>query len=174
MTPRMLRSVPFALAFLGASAVLVAPRAENSEAENAVLATSLKDVKLSLESGLATSEREGKPISAKFELDEGKLQLSAYTTKPEGFIEVVIDPKTGGIAKAKRITDASDLAAAASQKAAIERAKISLSAATETAVKASAGFRAVSVTPKLADGHPVAEVVLLQGATYKNVIQRLD
>lgn len=174
MMSRMFRSAILAAALLGASAALMSTKAENSEAENAVLATSLKDVKFALEAGLTTSEREGKPISAKFELDEGKLQLSVYTTKPEAFMEVVVDPKTGAIAKTEKIADAADLAAAEVQKAAMGKAAISLIAATERAIKANPGYRAVSVTPKVVDGHPVAEITLLQGATYKTAAERLD
>ena len=37
---------------------------------------------------MKASESEGKPISGKFELDEGKLQLSVYTEKARKFYEV--------------------------------------------------------------------------------------
>jgi hypothetical protein len=68
--------------------------------------------------------------------EDGKLQLSVYTMKGDDFMEVVADPKTGVIAKAEKITDAGDLKAASSQKAAMARAKVPLLTATETAVKA--------------------------------------
>ena len=91
-------------------------RAEDGEKDLPALAAALKDTKVKLEDGLTASEREGKPISAKFEIDDGKLQLSVYTMKADGFAEVVIDPKTGAIAKAEKITDAEDLEAAAHRK----------------------------------------------------------
>ena len=53
--------------------------------EHAELAKALKDAKVSLAEGLAASEREGQPISGKFELEEGKLQLSVYTMKSNAF-----------------------------------------------------------------------------------------
>ena len=84
------------------------------------------------------SEREGKSVSAKFEIDDGKLQLSVYTMKADGFAEVVIHPKTGAITKAEKITDAEDLEAAATQKAAMEKATTSLLAAKQKAVMANA------------------------------------
>src|SRR5258705_6363702 len=37
--------------------------------------------KISLQQGLAASAQAGQPISAKFEVDKGKLQLSVYTVK---------------------------------------------------------------------------------------------
>jgi len=143
-------------------------------AEDAALAAALKDTTVTLQGGLKASEREGTPISAKFEIEDGKLQLSVYTMKGNDFMEVVADPKTGGIAKAEKITDADDLKAAASQKAAMAKAPVSLFTATETAVKGNPGFRAVSIFPELKDGHPTAEVTLLQGSTFKKVTEKLD
>jgi hypothetical protein len=91
-------------------------RAEDNEKNLPALAAALKDAKVNLGDGLKASEREGKPISAKFEIDDGKLQLSVYTMKADGFAEVFIDSKTGAIAKAEKITDAEDLEAAAHRK----------------------------------------------------------
>ena len=94
--------------------------------------------------------------------------------KADGFAEVVIDPKTGAITKAEKITDAEDLEAAATQKAAMEKATISLFAATQKAVMANAGYQAVSITPEMREGHPTADITLLQGETAKNVAEKLD
>ena len=67
-------------------------------------------------------------------------------------MEVVADPKTGAISKAEKITDADDLKEATSQKATMAKAKVSLLAAAEAAVKANAGSRAVSIVPELKNG----------------------
>ena len=144
------------------------------EKDQAALAHAMQPAKATLEAGLKASEREGKPISAKFEIEDGKLQLSVYTRKGDGFTEAVLDPGTGAIVKAEKITDADDLKEAQAQSAAMTTAKRSLLAATEAAVKANSGFRAVSVEPELKDGHPVAEVTLLQGSTFKKVSSKLD
>jgi hypothetical protein len=127
-----------------------------------------------LQGGLKASAREGTPISAKFEIADGQLQLSVYTMNGDGFTEVVADPKTGAIAEAEKITDADDLKAAAAQKAAMAKAKVPLLAATDMAVDANAGSRAVSVYPQLQGSNPIAEVTLLQGTTFKNVTEKLD
>ena len=124
--------------------------------------------------GSRASEREGQAISAKFEIEDGKLQLSVYTIKGNDFMEVVADPQTGAIAKAEKITDAGDLKEAAEQKAAMAKAKVPLLTATETAVKANAGSRAVSIVPELKSGQATAEVTLLQGTTFKKVTEKLD
>src|ERR1700730_11826738 len=120
-------------------------RADESEKDRVALAAALKDAKVNLEDGLKASEGQVKPISAKFEVEDGKLQLSIYALKPDGFAEVVIDPKTGAITKAEKITDVEDLKAATTQKGALEKASTSLLAATEKAVKTNAGYRAVSI-----------------------------
>ena len=134
----------------------------------------MKDATATLQAGLKASEREGTPISAKFEIEDGELQLSVYTMKGEGFMEVVADPKTGAIAKADKITDANDLKAATSQKAAVAKAKVGLLVATENAVKVNIGSRGVSIDPQLQNGHALAEVTLLQGTAFKKVTEKLD
>jgi hypothetical protein len=142
--------------------------------DTAALAAAMKEATATLQGGLKASEREGTPISAKFEIEHGKLQLSVYTMKGDAFTEVVADPKTGAIAKAEKITDADDLKAAAVQKAAMAKAKVPLLTATETAVKNNAGFQAVSVYPELKGGQSTAEVTLVQGTTFKKVTEKLD
>jgi hypothetical protein len=144
------------------------------DTDTAALARALKDTTVTLQDGLKASEREGKPLSGKFEIEHDALQLSVYTLKGNDFIEVVADPKTGGIAKAEKITDADDLKAAAAQKAAMAKATVSLLAATDAAAKANAGLRTVSIYPQLQNGHAVAEVTLLQGTTLKKVMEKLD
>jgi hypothetical protein len=140
----------------------------------AAMAAALKDTKLTLQDGIKAGEREGQPISAQFEIDDGKLRLSVYTTKGEDFTEVVADPKTGAVVKAEKITDTDELNDAADQKAAMTKAKVSLVAALDAATKDNAGALPVAIFPDLRDGHPVAEVTLLEGTTPKTVTQKLD
>jgi hypothetical protein len=87
---------------------------------------------------------------------------------------VAADPKTGGIAKFEKITDADDLKEAAAQKAAMAKATVSLLAAADTAAEANAGLRLVSIYPQLQNGHAVAEVTLLEGTALKRVTEKLD
>ena len=148
------------------------PRAE--EAEPAALAKALQNMTVTLQDGLKASEREGKPISGKFEIEDNALQLSVYTLKGDDFMEVVMDPKTGAIAKAEKITEAGDLKEAAEQKAAMAKSTTSLLDAADAAVKANPGFRAVGIYPQLQNGSPVAAVTLLQGMAFKKVTEKLD
>lgn len=142
--------------------------------EHAELAKALKGVKTSLEKGLSASESQGKPISGKFEVEDGKLQLSVYTMKGDKFSEVIVDHKTGKVGKTEAITGGDDLTAAKAQSGAMAKAKLSLRAATENAVKANKGFRAVSVAPSVKDGHPVADITLVKGDEFKTVSEKLD
>jgi hypothetical protein len=147
---------------------------KGNDKEHAELAKALKGVKLSLEKALSASESQGKPISGKFEVEDGKLQLSAYTMKGDKFSEVIVDHKSGTVAKTEAITGGEDLSAAKAQSGAMAKAKVSLRAATEKAVKANKGFRAVSAMPSLKDGHPVAEITLIKGEEFKSVSEKLD
>ena len=169
------RALPFILlvAAIGLwSSVAATARAE--EGNPAALAAAMKNATATLQGGLRASEAQGTPISAKFEIEDGKLQLSIYTMKGNDFMEVVADPQTGAIGKAEKITDAGDLKEAAEQKAAMAKARVPLLTATETAVQANAGSRAVSIVPELKSGQATAEVTLLQGTTFKKVTEKLD
>jgi hypothetical protein len=169
------RAVPFILtiAAIGFLVGTIVPTWAE-DADPAALAAAMKNAMATLQSGLRASEAQGTPISAKFEIEDGKLQLSVYTIKGNDFMEVVADPNTGAIAKAEKITDADDLKEATEQKAAMARAKVPLLNAAETAVSANAGSRAVSIVPELKNGQATAEVTLLQGTTFKKVTEKLD
>jgi hypothetical protein len=65
------------------------------DAEHAELAKALRDAKIPLQRGLAASMKEGKPISAKYEVEHGKLQLSVYTMKGDKFSEGDRGPQDG-------------------------------------------------------------------------------
>jgi hypothetical protein len=146
----------------------------HDDKERAELAKALKDAKIPLQQGVTASTKEGKPISAKYEVDEGKLQLSVYTMKGDKFSEVIVDHKTGKVTKAEPITHAEDLTAAKAQGEAMAKAKRSLDAAASEAVKENKGYRVVSVMPALKDGHPVADVTLVKGVEWKTVSEKLD
>lgn len=171
----MRRHLVFAIAFIWLLAGhAIWAQQKSDDKEHAELAKALKGVKVSLEKGLSASESQGKPISGKFEVEDGKLQLSVYTMKGDKFSEVIVDPKTGKTAKTEAITGGDDLAAAKAQGSVIAKAKSSLGGATQKAVKANSGFRALSATPSMKDGHPVAEITLLKGEVFKTVLEKLD
>src|SRR3984893_17896728 len=117
--------------------------------------------KINLQQGLAASEQQGQPISAKFEIDEGKLQLSIYTARDGKFSEVLVDYTNGKVMKAEPIAEGDDLAAAKLQSAAMTKAKTTLKEAVDKAGAQSANIRVVSAVPSLKDGRPVVSVAFL-------------
>jgi len=140
-----------------------------------VLIKLLDASKINLQQALAASEQQGKPISAKFEVDEGKLQLSVYTVKEGKFFEVLVDYTNGKVMKAEPITEGNDLAAANLQSTAMAGAKITLKEAVDKTITQSAkNIRAVRAVPSLKDGHPVASIDVLNYNQFKAIQQALD
>jgi hypothetical protein len=134
----------------------------------------LEAAKISLGKGLAAAQQKGKPISGKFELEEGKLQLSVYTASKGKFRELIVNHTSGKVAKSEEIKDGEDLSHAVAQSKAMAKAKKSLSAAVAKAVAGNTGYRAVSVVPSLEQGKPVATVVLENATETKTVSEKLD
>jgi hypothetical protein len=141
--------------------------------DHAELAKALPSAKVSLTEGLAASAREGTPISGKFELEEGKLQLSVYTMKGDTFSEVIVDHTTGKVAKVEPITSGKDLTDATAQRAAMAKATMALRAAVTAALTAHPGAHAVSVTPKVQGDKAVAEVTLEEKGAMTTVSEPL-
>jgi uncharacterized membrane protein YkoI len=162
------------LAALVGSADYNAILADDDDEGREALIKLLDTAKVSLQQGLAASEQQGKPISAKFEVDDGKLQLSVYTAKEGKFFEVLIDHVTGKILRAEPITEDDDLAAATEQSGAMTNAKISLQAAVDKTIAESANTRAVGVVPSMKDGRSIASIDVLTYNQVKAIQQPLD
>ena len=170
MRQNLIVSIAAAAALLLAGSSSWAEEAMNP----AAMAKALRQASLPLEKAAKLSEREGKPISAKYEIEKGALQLSIYTMKGDRFSELIVDQTSGAVAKDEWITDADDLKAAEAQAAAMAKAKMTLDVPAASAVQANAGYRAVSVMPTLEGGRPVAVVVLMKGEDVKKVTEKLD
>jgi hypothetical protein len=140
----------------------------------AAVANFMPSAKVSLQEGLTAAETEGRPISGKYEVDDGHFQLCVYTAKDGKFSEVLVDQSTGKVAKSEAITQGHDLADAQRQMDAYSRSKTSLRAAVDRAELAYPGYRAVSVTPTLSHGRPVAVVSLLQGKQVRSIAEALE
>jgi len=146
---------------------------EEDETQEALI-KAMDAAKISLQQGLEASEQHGQPISAKFEIDDGNLQLSIYTAKDGKFSEVLVDYVTGKILKVEPIQGSDDLTAAHEQSAAMTKAKVSLKAAVDKTMSQSANVRAVNVLPTLKDGHPVASIDVLNYNEIRTIQQPLD
>jgi hypothetical protein len=138
------------------------------------LARAVEASKVPLVVGLQASEARGQPISAKFEVEDGKLQLSVYTMKDGKFSEVVVDHDSGTVVSSEAIHGGEDLEAAQAQSAAMAKARSTLRAATEAALAQNPGYQAAGAVATVKDGHPVADVALVKGEDWKIVSTRLD
>jgi hypothetical protein len=143
----------------------------SAEQDDAALIKAINGAKVTLQDGLTASEREGRPISGKFEMEDGKLQLSIYTEKAGKYFEVIVNHMTGSVTKTEPITEGDDLADAKAQSAAMAKAKTDLKSATN---RAAIGTRAVAVIPDLKDGRPVASVSSVKGGKLQTAIEPLD
>ncbi len=142
--------------------------------ENGVDWNALKAAKISLAKGLAAAQQKGKPISGKFEMEDGKLQLSVYAANKGKFSEVIVDHTSGKVSKSEQIKDGEDYSDSVAQSKAMAKAKKSLSAAVAKAVAGNPGYRAVSVVPSLEQGKLVATIVLENATGTKTVSEKLD
>src|SRR5437660_2142933 len=140
---------------------------------DAALMKALQGVKVSLVDGLTASEQEGTPISGKFELEEGEIQLSVYTMKGDTFSEVIVDHTTGKVAKVEPITSGKDLTDATAQRAAMATATKALRAVVTATLTAHPGAQAVSVTPTVQGDHAVAELTLIENGAMTTVSEPL-
>lgn len=141
--------------------------------DQAALAKALEAAGATLENGLEAAGPVGRPISAKFEIEKGRLQLSVYTATGEGYAEVFVSTSTGVLMATEKMTDSEDLEAAAEQKKAVEPATTTLAVATKRAIQQNSGSRAVSVIPELQAGRPVAKVTLLTSGGLRAVSEDL-
>jgi hypothetical protein len=145
------------------------------EPTNAVeLAQAVPQATVSLAQAMRASESKGNPISAKFEIENGSLQLSVYTMNRDQFTEVIVDHWSGAIAKVDAITSGADLKEAGEQGAAMAKAKIKLVAAVDRAVQANAGYLAVEVEPAVEGERLVAAITLMKRQDVKKVNVNLD
>jgi hypothetical protein len=158
------------IGFAGHNAILAD---DEDEAQEALIKT-MGAAKISLQQGLEASEQQGQPISAKFEIDNGKLQLSIYTAKEGQFSEVLVDYLTGKILKVEPLQGSDDLKAAREQSAAMANAKLSLKTAVDITMSESASVRAVNVVPVMKDGHPMASIDVLSYNEIRAIQQPLD
>jgi hypothetical protein len=155
-----------------AIALWVGPaKAAMTDKDKAELATAVSGTKVTLEQGLMVSKKNGKPVSAKFEIENGKPQLSVYIVKDGSkYSEVIVDHTSGEIAKAEPITGGDDLTAAKRQNDGLFRATRELREAVKEAKRDNPGYLAVSVWPEMKDSHSLATVTLVKDNDWKTAV----
>jgi len=159
------------LAFLAVALWSTPAGAAMSDKEKADLAPVVTSSKVTLEQGMLTSLKNGKPVSAKFEIENGKPQLSVYTVKDGSkYFEVIVDQNSGQVATAEPITGGDDLAAAKKQSDGMFRATRELREAVREAKHDNPGYNAVSVWSEMKDNHSVATVTLVKDNDWKTAV----
>lgn len=157
-----------------ATAPLAAANDRDDQPDQVALWAALDDSGVTLEAGLIVGQQRGKPVSAKFDIADGDLELMISIATRDGLSHLLIDPNTASIVWSESISASDDLADATAQKAVIDRAKVSLLAAVQDALRDNKGARAVDVTPELHDGHPVAVITLLANGKFTKVSKWLE
>jgi len=167
-----MRKVPVALLTVLAVALWIGPdKAAMTDKDKAELAIAVSGAKVTLEQGLMTSKKSGKPVSAKFEIENGKPQLSIYTVKDgTKYNEVIVDHTSGEIAKTEPITGGDDLTDAKKQNDGMFRATRELREAVKEAKHDNPGYLAVSVWPEMKDSHSLATVTLIKDNDWKTAV----
>jgi hypothetical protein len=139
------------------------------------LARALKGTQMPLAEGFAVAQREGIPISGKYELERGALQLSVYTSKEGRLSEVIVDHTTGAVARVEAIEGPNARTAhAREQRDAMAKARRSLQAVAAGAAEANPGFTLVSVMPSIGGGRPIAVITLVRDDEWKILRDSLD
>jgi hypothetical protein len=163
---------PIALVSVMAIALWVMPAsAAMTDKDKSELAPAVSGAKVTLEQGLLAGKKNGKPISGKFEIENGKPQLSVYTVKDGNkYTEVIVDQTSGEIAKAEPITGGDDLTDAKKQDDGLFRATRELREAVKEAKHDNPGYRAVSVWAEMKDGHSMANVMLVKDNDWKTAV----
>lgn len=164
--------ISFALpAFLAVALWMGPAEPAMTDNEKAELATAVSGAKVTLEQGLKTSKKNGKPVSAKFEIENGNPQLSIYTVRDgTKYFEVIVDHSSGDIAKAEPITGGDDLTEAKKQNDGMFRATRELREAVKEAKRDNPGYLAVSVWPEMKDSHSLATVTLVKDNDWKTAV----
>src|SRR6185312_3721242 len=69
----------------------------------------MPQAKVPLADGIKAAEKGGKAISAQYEVDEGKFQLSVFVSKGDDINEVIVDNATGTIKSSDKLVDPDDI-----------------------------------------------------------------
>ena len=165
------------LSRISAGAALLATSAAHAQATKAqaAVAAALRGGNhVALAAAIETASAAGTPISARYEVEDGKLQLSVFIQKGGAFSEVFVDHMTGKVAKTDKITGGDDMKEAKAENRAFAKAKSTLVSAVQRALAENPGYTAVEASPVLQGAHAVADITLMKDGRFKDVTEPLD
>jgi len=128
----------------------------------AALSAALKDSKMPLHAGIRLVSKDAIPLSANYEMKEGKLLLAVYTARGDEFFETIIDPQSGKAIMSGPITIDDDLMVVREQAKVISGSSRPLWEVVFRVERANQGYRAVSVIPEQGEQGPAAIVILMK------------
>lgn len=134
----------------------------------AQLASAMKGANhIALAAAIETASASGKPISARYEYEDGHLQLTVFVEKAGAFSEVFVDHMTGKVSKIDKITEGDDIKEAKAESKASAKAKATIASAVAKALAENPGYTAVDVSPVLEGKQVVAEITLMKNGQFK-------
>jgi len=155
-------------------AMLGGTLAWSEDADNSALIKALPSAKLTLVQGIAQVAKGTEvPIEAKYEMSDGKLMMSIYTSaksfdtaaEDNSFNEYIGDVTTTTWSPKKEVfADLKHIARSAQYHALLSMTKVAIPAIIQ---KASAQGTVLSVKEKIRGGKPVFEVMVVQGNAIK-------
>jgi hypothetical protein len=173
----MMKSFVVAVAAIGFISLTATSALADSDYEYGkqmpALIRAMPQAKVPLADGIKTAEQGGKAISAQYEVDEGKYQLSVFVSKGSDISEVIVDYATGKVKSSEKLVDPDDIKDAKKQVEAMAKAKTSLSDAVAEAVKANPDYQAIRVVPRVSGGEAQAAITLLKGGSTKKITEKL-
>src|SRR3954452_12827421 len=175
----MRRNLMFAIV-IGLATVASGGLAWSDDADQAALLKALGGAKLTLEQGIAQVAKGTEvPTEAKYEMEDGKLMLSVYTSA-KGFDTPAEDNsfnEYGGEASAATwapkkevFTDLKHIARSAQYHTLLSMTKVGIPAIIQ---KASAQSKVLSVKEKIRGGKPIFEVMVVEGSSIKPIFYDL-
>ena len=148
--------------------------AQATKAQATLAAAMRGGTHVALADAIGTASASGKPLSARYEFEDGKLQLTVFVEKEGAYSEVFVDYRTGKVAKIDKITGGDDLKDARAQSKASAKVTTTLASAVSKAVADNPGYTAVDVTPVLLSKTAVtAEVTLMKDGRFKGASEPL-
>ena len=164
----------FMLLIAAVFATMSGTLAWSEDADQAALIKALPNAKLTLAQGIAQVAKGTEvPTEAKYEMSDGKLMLSIYTSakgfdtaaEDNSFNEYIGDVTTSTWSPKKEVfADLKHIARSAQYHALLSMTKVAVPAIIQ---KASAEGTVLSVKEKVRGGKPVFEVMVVQGNTIK-------
>ena len=149
--------------------LLALPGAAFSEDEGNALAAHIDEARLGLTQGLKIARAKGRPLAARFTVEDDTLRLAVVIATARDTLQLVIDPVDGTLRKTDAVTDPVALKRMRAAATALTQSAVQLEEAIGAAEQANEDSRVVAMLPTLVKGKAVARATLLRGTELSTV-----